>query len=224
MALASVRRWQGKTVGIRVTARDRELFAWINGHGFVTVAQIARWMDVHYQTAQRRVQRLVKHGYLQTAWVLHGEPRAIWPTKKGWRETKDELQPIRQASPGAFLHDRMLVDISLEALGRNPNLRFIPARRLRRRQWEKHPLLGAGHVADGLLVGPDGAKIVIELELTAKNEDVLKKIIQGHAADMGVEEVWYLVTDPAVRRLVTRLTKGYQPGLFRVLNWRESTA
>ena len=67
MALERPRRRQAREqTGIRLTDRDRDLFGWINGHGFVTVAQVARWMGVHYQTAQRRLRLLVQHGYLQS--------------------------------------------------------------------------------------------------------------------------------------------------------------
>ena len=102
-----------------------------------------------------------------------------------------------------------------------PDVRFVPARRLRRQQWVRDPVMGPGHVADGLLLAPDGSKVAIELELTAKNAAALETIIRDHAADL--DQVWYFVTDPSVRRLVTRFTKGHED-LFRIYDWRDQAA
>jgi len=79
-------------------------------------------------------------------------------------------------------------------------------------------------VADGLLVAPDGSKkVAIELELTAKNATALETIIRDHAADLDLEQVWYFVTDPSVRRLVTRFIEGHED-LFRIYDWRDQAA
>lgn len=221
MALEQVRerRRARRPVGIQVTDRDRELFRWINGHGFATVAQVGRWMGTHYQTAQRRVQLLVRHGYLQSAWVLHGEPRAIWPTKLGWRLSGDGLSPVRQMSPGVYRHDRMVVDISQMILAKNPGARFVPARRLRRKLWQDNPEARPPHVSDGVFEMPNGDRVTIELELTAKNRTALEKIILDHAADLEIDQVWYFVMDGSVRRLVERYTKGQD--IFSVHDWRD---
>ena len=37
---------------MRFTERDGRLLHWINGHGFVTLRQVARWLGTNYQTAQ----------------------------------------------------------------------------------------------------------------------------------------------------------------------------
>jgi len=36
---------------MRLTTRDRHMFQWINGHGFVTLPQAARWMGASYYAA-----------------------------------------------------------------------------------------------------------------------------------------------------------------------------
>ncbi len=43
---------------MKFTERDAHMICWINGHGFVTIRQIARWMGSSYQAARRRAQRL----------------------------------------------------------------------------------------------------------------------------------------------------------------------
>lgn len=58
---------------MRFTECDGRLPGWINGHGFVTLHQVARWLGTNYQTAQRRVRLLVDHGYLDRRWLVHGD-------------------------------------------------------------------------------------------------------------------------------------------------------
>lgn len=67
---------------MRFTERDGRLLHWITGHGFVTLRQVARWLGMNYQTAQRRVRLLFDHGYLDRQWLVHGD-RAHWLTSAG---------------------------------------------------------------------------------------------------------------------------------------------
>lgn len=43
---------------MKFTERDAHMIRWMNGHGFVTIRQIARWMGSSYRAARRRAQRL----------------------------------------------------------------------------------------------------------------------------------------------------------------------
>lgn len=219
MALEQKRdqRRNREKLGIRLTDRDLKLIRWLNGHGFATVAQIGRWMGAHYQTAQRRVRLLEKHDFLQSAWVLHGEPRAIWPSNFGWRFSGDEMPPMRQMSAGGYRHDRMVVDISQCILAQRPDARFTSARRLRRKHWREKPDDRLSHVSDGVFEFSNGHRLAIELELTAKNKTALEKIIWDHAADLDIDQVWYFVMDRSVRRLVERYTKGRD--IFKIFDW-----
>jgi hypothetical protein len=85
---------------MRFTERDGRLLHWINGHGFVTLRQVARWLGTNYQTAQRRIWLLYDHGYLDRQWLVHGD-RAHWLTPAGRAMCGDSLPPpkhIRLAS------------------------------------------------------------------------------------------------------------------------------
>ena len=51
---------------MKFTERDADMIRWINGHGFATIRQIARWMGSSYQAAQRRTQILGRSRFLGT--------------------------------------------------------------------------------------------------------------------------------------------------------------
>lgn len=48
-----------------------------------------------------------------------------------------------------------------------------------------------GHLADGVLLFPDGKQIAIEVELTMKGSWRLNKIISHYTVDHAFKEVWY---------------------------------
>ena len=96
---------------MRFTERDDRLLHWINGHGFVTLRQAAKWLGTNYQTAQRRVRLLYDHGYLNRQWLVHGD-RAHWLTPAGRAMCGDSLPPPKHIRLGSYRHDRLLVDLA----------------------------------------------------------------------------------------------------------------
>ena len=192
---------------MQFTERDAQLLRWINGHGFVTLRQIARWNDGFYQAAQRRVRQLVDHGYLERRAIFHGD-RAHWLTKLGRQLCGDDLPPPKDIKLGSYRHDLKLVDLSLSLLSVLGG-RFTPERRVRQ-------ILGVTkfgeryHVPDGWLhIDDEGEPVAIELELSTKGTDRLDKILQDHVLDFDIEEVWYFVESDVVRRHLTRVAEVY---------------
>lgn len=198
---------------MRFTDRDRDLLCWINGHGFVSIAQAARWMGTSYQASQKRMRLLVDGGYLERDWVLREHARVHRVTDKGVLAAEDFLTPLRSVYLGTYRHDRLLVDLA-QTLTHKTGGVFEPERRLRQKLGRK----GArGHAPDGLLRIDDQQPIAIELELSVKSKDRLAEIVANYVADRSLSEVWYFVNRPAVRRLLTDITTGY--GLFRIHDW-----
>ena len=192
---------------MRFTERDGRLLRWINGHGFVTLRQVANWMGTNYRTAQRRVRLLYNHGFLDRRWLVHGD-RAHWLTPAGRAFCGDSLAPPKDIRLGSYRHDSLLVDLDL-ALVAETGGRFVPERRLR--QMLKKNRVGAlGHVADGLLhLAGEKQPVVIELELSTKASRRLEAIMQGYTADFDVHWVWYFVECEAVRRHLMKAAEAH---------------
>lgn len=203
---------------MKFTERDTEMIRWINGHGFVTIRQIARWMGASYQAAQRRSQRLADTDFLTYRWPFRGE-RVYMPTTRAITRAGDELPPINRINTGSYHHDLQLVDLAYW-LTTETGGAFTPERRLR----HERGLIGvgvSGHVADGLLGLGSGKPIAIELELSTKAKRRLAKIVRGYLSDLSIGEVWYFAGSVAVRSSLERAARDH--GFIKIHNWPLST-
>ena len=197
---------------MRLTERDRRLFQWINGHGFVTAQQAATWMSVGYRVGARRISRLVDAGYLQHKRFDHAGPRVHWLTRQGWEASGDHLRAPTTINRVTYFHDTMLVDLSQRLVAETGGA-FTPERRLRANLLAKGRRTKS-HLPDGLLHLDDQKPIAIELECSAKAADRLRKIVTDYVVDRSLREVWYFVTNDTVRRAVERVTRPYRD--FRI--------
>lgn len=203
--------------GIQFTDRDARLLCWINGHGSVTLRQMARWGGVSYQSAQRRVRQLVDHGCLDRRYLVHSD-RAHWLTKFGRQLCADDLPPPKDIKLGSYRHNHMLVDLSLSLIT-DLGGRFTPERRVRQivgftKFGERY------HVPDGWMHFDDREKpVAIELELSTKGTRRLKKIMHNHVFDLDIAEVWYFVESDVVRRHLKKVSGGFNSvKIFNVPN------
>jgi len=203
-----------------LTVRDRHMLQWINGHGFVTADQAAVWMDVCDRVGRRRLQRLVEGGYLQKKRFALNDPQFHWLTKKGWQASGDDLTPPKRINRVTYFHDTTLVDLAQQLVAKTKG-DFVPERRLqverwarrgRKRRWVK------SHMPDGLLYIGDEKPIAIELEISLKERNRLRNIINDYAFSTKVREVWYFVTNATVRRAIERATKNR--GDFRIFSYQ----
>jgi len=201
---------------VELTERDQHLFRWINGHGFVTVNQTSAWMGTNYQAAQRRMKKLVDAGYLQRKRLLHGDKRVHWVTKKALAASGDNLAPPQTIGLGSYRHDLVLVDVAQTVVDQTGG-DFVPERRLRQHAGFKGVGV-SGHLPDGLLRLPGQKPIAVELEMSTKGRQRLKRIVSGYAANMGLEQVWYFVTANDVRHVVEEAAKAHD--FIKVLDWR----
>jgi hypothetical protein len=193
---------------MRLMPRDEQILTWINGFGFASADQIARYLHTQKPAAYRRLKKLVEGGFLIHEYVLHGHAGVYRLTKLGVQACGDELKALKEISLGIFRHDLALVDLALD-LSESYNGEFIPHRRIRR----ELGLTGVGqigHIADGYLTYSEAEKpVAIELELSLKGRARLHQIINHYGGDLSVGEVWYFSDEPHVRSAVERAAEGY---------------
>lgn len=203
--MAQVRRNQR---GMIFQARDEAMLRWINGFGFVNALQVQRFMQVNRPAAYARLKKLEDAGYIRHQYILHGQAGIYRVTKLGAQRAGDDLLPLQTLRMGSFNHDLLIIDLAhrLEAWSGG---RFVPERRIR----HDEGLSGVGqtgHIADGFLYleGKDDP-IAIELELTLKGRERLRKIIEAYSLDFSVDQIWYFTDSDSVQRSVEQLSKGY---------------
>lgn len=189
---------------MKITERDVALLLWINGFGFVTVSQIAKWMGgVDFSTAARRVRLLIEAGLLRRikSQILSATPIILTP--KGALVAGDGLPPLKGIRAGEFRHDVLLVDVARGLMAKFPGSAFEPVRRIRHSSGASE----GKHLPDGYL-HHDGARFIVELELTVKSPRRLAAIMAEHTADLGAKEVWYVTDSAMVARAVSRASAG----------------
>ena len=200
---------------MHLTGRDRRMLHWINGHGFVTADQAARWMGVCDRIGRRRLLKLVDAGFLQRDRLGFNEPHCHWLTKTGWEVSGDELAPPKKVNRVTYYHDTALVDLSQNLLARlKVEADFVPERRLKsenrsKARWRQGRLVDEAHTPDGELHVAGKKPVAIELELTVKERRRLEGIISSYACTLDYEAVWYFVSDGEVKRAVERAIKSY---------------
>ena len=200
---------------MQITPRDRDMLQWINGHGFVTVAQAAQWMGVHYQTAQRRIGKLCQALHLKRQRFEFGQPRVHWLSETGWIASNDQLTPLRNVNRITYLHDLTLVDVA-QCLVDETGGTFVPERRLKESLLSRGRRV-AGHLPDGILYLDQEKPIAVELEMSTKNPKKLRNIISSYSTNSNISEIWYYVTNKETYGALRRAIKNN--GRFKIRNW-----
>lgn len=195
---------QNRELEMRNTKRVVELLIWINGVGWVVVAQVAKRLSVSFTTAARLVRRLIKANLLRRVTFPGITISPLVVTPLGCKISGDALAPPSGIRVGELRHDAKLVDVARELEARFGGV-FEPARRLRQAMASDDKR----HLADGVLHLPDGSDVIIELELSEKARRRLARIIAEHAANLSAAQVWYVTDSAAVARAVRRASEPY---------------
>lgn len=202
---------------VRVTERDCELLAFAARHRLVHAGHVATLLGVTEARAGAILARLARGGYVRKQPVFD-RPACYRITRPGLAVAGAALPP-----PGVDLrsyeHDVGAAWLWLAARdGAFGPLREILAERQLRSHDEAPdradaPLavrlggIGRGgrerlHYPDLLLLRPDGRRIAVELELSAKSRTRLAGILAGYGADPRIDAVLYLVPNRKLGRSV----------------------
>ena len=184
--------------GVLVTERDLAVLRWISEQ-FAVRADVIRWLlggdrPISEGRTRQVIDRWRRAGLVnQRRFFLGAEP-VVWPTREGLRLVLDGYRARTPAlSMLAHIHAVSLVRFGLERRGAVNG--WVPERALYRAR--PSPDI---HVADGEYTDQAGRRTAVEVELTVKAADRLRRII----GDLTLEydRVLYVTGDGKVRAAV----------------------
>jgi len=204
-----------------VTDRDREMLGFIAEHRLVLASQVQTLLGVGESVAYRRLGGLTAKGLLEHTRLLHGQPGWYQITRAGLALIGSDLAPPRTdlrsykhdigvawlwvaAARGAFGH--VTLAVSERAMRSSDAARTLTAVRgdgsvepVDHDELFGVRLGGLGprglirlHYPDLLLIGADGERVAIELELSSKGRRRLETILAGYGAEPRFASVLYL--------------------------------
>lgn len=207
-----------RSAGVRLTERDRRLLAFAADHRLVLERQLERLAGTKLGG---RLRVLADHEYLSRGRVFAERYYQIRP--KGLAAVGSKL-PAPRFNLTGYKHDVGVAWLWLAARGGT----FGPVDEvLSERVMRSHDgalecvgdpfgvrLGGVGrrgnarlHYPDLLVVSPEGGRLALELELTAKGRERRELILGGYGADRRIDRVLYLVEDDPRGRSTGRLVK-----------------
>ncbi len=214
---------------VDLTLRDLEILRWIGRHGIVTSDQVAHKYFLGKRAAYRRIRALVSLRLVTRNHTFWKEPTALRVTTAGARLANLTVAPAALVLPDVR-HSVALVTLSECLLSGHPRAVYVTERELRaaelraRRQDPSHPRYQ--RIPDGLLLLPDGQRVAIELDLTAKRTREIERIIAAYQnmylidADHGITSVRWFAPPGEARRLRTAVEEACCTDLITVEDWR----
>lgn len=192
-----------------LTERDIKIIEWIDSHGYVTAQQVFTQFHLNPKRGYRRLHLLVESGYILYKRIFFGKPGVYQAAGKGLAlvaEDPERPQCLATVRPATMEHNLLLVDLA-QALVRKTGGRWKTDRQVRRERGFEISTSTRPHIPDGVLTLPDGSKVAVELELTAKGLRRLEKILKGYARMTEYGEVWYFALTPALARRIRDLAQ-----------------
>ncbi len=203
----------------QITERDRQLLEMLAEHRVLIAEQLARHLGVSDGAAGARLRRLARLRLLEHARIFQGQPASVAITTRGLGLVGSPL-PAPTRKLGAYRHDVGVGWVWLAARGGAfGQLRTLHTERSMRsadlRDDGERQRFGvatggldargrrARHYPDLLVERADGARLAIELELSAKGRGRLERIMRGYAGEGSITAVLYLVADARLESWVS---------------------
>jgi hypothetical protein len=212
----------------QVTDRDRAVLHWIGQAGIASLEQVARfaWADQRRRTAQERLRRLVRLGYLQQAFgAARPQDGLVYSlTRQGWLlfppEERDQLQigwPPPRIQAQQLLSQEAYLHLALEAqAGGSTLISWRTERELRRElQSVGQTAVSPGapppadEVPDGqaVIADADGAITTLDIEIDGQYYGRMLRQKVAQYGQSGRPTVWVCIANRA--GTVQRATQMY---------------
>lgn len=195
-----------------LTERDKEIMRYIHRFGYLSARHITTAFKMHPKAAYRRLGRMVREGYLRHVRPLRHESGVYVLTTAGIEACESERGRAR-IRLHTFNHDLLVADIAL-ALAAGGE--WITERELRAGVGGIGRPGPRAHVPDGVLVRPGGARIAVEVELTAKPKARLQKIMRDYVRRTEYQQIWYFCKTKRQAERIQDVAKRIAPGLVVV--------
>lgn len=196
-----------------VTARDREVVAWVGRLGAAGATDVRVRFGLGRTAGYRRLAACVERELLEQVRLLHGEPGLYVATRAGLRWAGlEQLGPCR-VSVGAFEHWQACATLAA-ALGAGGH-EVWSERDLRTAERESGRLIASVRVGQAerlhqpdlvLRPGTEGERVAVEVELSVKSAHRLEAICRGWARARHLAGVRYYAA-PAPARAVQRAVR-----------------
>jgi hypothetical protein len=195
----------GRAFGLQITPRDRQLLHWLSCMRLATAAQIGRCLGTSAEAAALRARSLCRVGLMRRRRVLWDLPSLYWTLPTGARLAGSPVPAPGDIDLGTLRHDLALVSLSLDLLAAVPGSHWISERELRHAEAGEEGLGLRRHIPDGVHVQPDGQRVAVELELTAKTARRLTAILRFYARSRAYDAVRYFLPGTAAAARLERL-------------------
>lgn len=201
---------------VRLTERDAAILRDVVRFGALTVEQVGRRHFGSVLTAYGRLKALARAGYIELVRVWRGAPGACVATAEGTRVADAGLPPAK-VSASTLAHHLTVADLAERLLAQHPGASWTTERELRRDAMAAARERGTGrlvdgvpHVPDGALILPDGQRVAVEVERSAKGSARYRAILGWYAAGMAHDRLRWFVADRRVRDRLATLVRAEQ--------------
>lgn len=180
--------------------RDSEILRLLGDFGYCNITHIQKLFDLRKQRSYKVMQRLMKMGLVIHEHVLHRGHGVYRLSKDGSKYIA--VPYLKEISLCGYKHQLMVIDVYIKLKALHPEATWLSERILKLDKSGYRRARESSHIADGVLVFPEGKKIAVEVELTMKGKDRLKKILGYYITEFSIDEVWYYCHTSIIKKMM----------------------
>jgi hypothetical protein len=225
----------------QITPRDKAGLSWTGRHGVVSLDQLIR--KIYYDArperlkrpastaadpigcpprrmAYRRMEILIAHGLVHRAQPATTLPPVYALTRAGARLVDLPVQPVTTIEAWWLAHSLALVDACEYLLATIPEACGYQTEREYRaehyRTWRaRHKRPPVARFTDGVLLFPDGGREALEVDLSAKNVQAIRSVVERYRLlirhiendEGGYNHLYWYAAPPALNRVRTAIAE-----------------